>query len=305
MPAAAVAALIAVGAGAGAARAQTAAAAEAWLSDLQADVAADLAAGRPLVVEAHVPLCDSDVLRCGGGRLGDGDDPDGNLYWATSGGFRGWFGRRGSGWTQVLLRRDPQPDVLELRVWRRWVTPTARMRARGVRRRIPVYVVAHAWRGEAIGSAMAAYAADLFAGPGAARRIALPDGTELEAGGGARVVAFVGHNGWMGVDGLAFRWPKPAPKAPRRGAIAVACLTEAFLVPAVPSSARVPLLFTRSLLFAGAHAFEGAVVAFAQGATLGGIRDGAAHAYAAGQDRPFARARAAFTNPADVHWKNR
>ncbi len=297
------AALVCVVAAGGAARAQTAEDADAWLAHLQADVAADVAAGRPLVVQVHVPLCDNDVLRCGGGRLGDGDDPDGNLYWATSGGFRGWFGRRGSAWKQVLLVRNPQPDVLELRVWRRWMTPSGRLRARGARRRFAVYVVAHAWRGESIGRAMAAYAADLFAAPGQVRRVELPDGTELAAGGSARVVAFVGHNGWMDVG--RFRWPKQAARALRRGTIAVACITEDYLVPAVPGPGRVPLLFTRSLLFAGAHAFEGAVTGFAQGRDLAGIRDGAVRAYASGQDKPLGRVRAAFTNPADPRWKNR
>ncbi len=296
-------ALLATGATGRVAWGQTAEDADAWLADLHGDVAADIAAGRPLVVQVHVPLCDNDVLRCGGGRLGDGDDPDGNLYWATSGGFRGWFGRRGSGWTEVLRVQNPQPDVLELRVWRRWMTPSGRLRARGARRRFPVYVVAHAWRGESIASAMAAYAADLFAAGGQVRRIELPDGTELAAGGGARVVAFVGHNGWMNVFG--FLWPKADARAPRRGTIAVACLTEAYLVPAVPGPRRVPLLFTRSLLFAGAHAFEGAVTAFAQGQDLAGVRDGAVRAYAAGQDKPLARVRAALTNPADPRWKNR
>jgi len=283
--------------------AQPPAAAERWLERLQADVAADLVAGRPLVVQVHVPLCDNDVLRCGGGRLGDGDDPAGNLYWATSGGFRGWFGRRGSGWKQVLVARDPQPEVLELRVWRRWVEPPARLRARGVRERFPVYVVAHAWRGESIRSAMAAYAADLFARAGDVRRIELPDGTSIAAGGGARLVAFVGHNGWMDVSG--FRWPAAPADAPRRGTIAVACITEDYLVPAVPSERRVPLLFTRSLLFAGAHAFEGAVTAFALGLDMADIREGAVRAYAAGQGKPLPRVRAAFTNPADRRWKNR
>jgi hypothetical protein len=281
---------------------QSAADADAWLADLQADVAADIAAGRPLVVQVHVPLCDNDVLRCGGGRLGDGDDPGGNLYWATSGGFRGWFGRRGSGWKEVLRVRNPQPEVLELRVWRRWMTPSGRMRAQGVRARFPVYVVAHAWRGESIGSAMAAYAADLFS-VGQVRRIELADGTELLAGAGARLVAFVGHNGWMDVGD--FRWPKASARAPRRGTIAVACITEDYLVPAVPGPTRVPLLFTRSLLFAGAHAFEGAVSGFAQGLDLAGIRDGAVRAYAEGQDKPLGRVRAALTNPADPRWKNR
>jgi hypothetical protein len=290
---------------AGSARAQTSADAGAWLAELQAEVAADLVAGEPLVVQVHVPLCDNDVLRCGGGRLGDGDDPGGNLYWATSGGFRGWFGRRGSGWKQVLVVRDPQPDVLELRVWRRWVTPSRGLQARGVRRRFPVYVVAHAWRGEAIGSAMAAYAADLFAGPGEARRVALPDGTELAAGGGARLVAFVGHNGWMDVAPSRFRWPRSVAGAPRRGTIAIACITEGYLVPAVPSPERVPLLLTRTLLFAGAHAFEGAVSAFAAGRDLAAIREGAVRAYATGQGKSPARVRTAFTNPADPRWRVR
>src|SRR6188768_4374853 len=86
----------AIGAGAGRpAAAQKADVAGRWLSSLYDDMAPELAAGRPLVVQVHVPLCDNDVLRCGRGRLGDGEDADGNLYWATSGGFRGWFGRKG------------------------------------------------------------------------------------------------------------------------------------------------------------------------------------------------------------------
>ena len=75
--------------------------ADGWHAALLDDIAADLAAGKPLVVEAHVPLCSNQVLRCGGHGLGDGDAPDTNLYWATSGGFEGWFGRKGSGWTAV------------------------------------------------------------------------------------------------------------------------------------------------------------------------------------------------------------
>jgi hypothetical protein len=295
---------VSIGLGApGSADAQPAADADGWLDRLYADVAADLVAGKPLVVQVHVPLCDNDVLRCGRGRLGDGDDPDGNLYWATSGGFRGWFNRRGSSWTEVLRQRSTEPDRVELRVWRRWMAPSATLRARGVRRRFPVYVVAQAWRGESMQAAMAAYSADLFAGEGEVRRIELPGGEVLAAGGGARLVAFVGHNGWMDVG--RFDWPESRADAPRRGTIAIACITEAYLVPAVPGPARVPLLFTRTLLFAGAHAFEGAVTAFAGGVDLATIRTAAARAYAAGQGKPVARVQSAFTNPSDRRWKQR
>ena len=57
-------------------------------------VTADLAAGRPVVIDVHVPLCDNDVLRCGNAKLGDGDRPEGNLYWATTEGVRRWFDKR-------------------------------------------------------------------------------------------------------------------------------------------------------------------------------------------------------------------
>lgn len=283
------------------AHAQKASVAQSWLDALYDEIAPELAAGRPLVVQVHVPLCDNDVLRCGRGRLGDGEDADGNLYWATSGGFRGWFGRKGSPWHLVHHMSAPEEEVIEVRVWRRKVTPGPALRARGVRKAIPVYVVAYAWRGESIARAMAAYATDLFGGR--ARRIALPGGEVLAAGGAARLVAFVGHNGWM--DVADFAWPRAVRGAPRKATIAVACITEDYLVPAVPDERRVPLLFTRSLLFAGAHAFEGAVSAFAEGQSLAGIREGAVRAYAAGQGKPLPRVRAALTNPADRKWKNR
>ena len=288
-------------AAAGRAHAQKAGVAERWLDGLYDEMAPELAAGKPLVVQVHVPLCDNDVLRCGRGRLGDGEDADGNLYWATSGGFRGWFGRKGSPWRLVHRVLAPEEDVIEIRVWRRRVSPGPALRARGIKKPVPVYVVAYAWRGESIARAMSAYAADLFGGP--ARRIALPDGEVLAAGGAARLVAFVGHNGWM--DVTDFAWPRTSGKAARKATIAVACITEDYLVPAVPDARRVPLLFTRSLLFAGAHAFEGAVSAFAEGQSLAGIREGAVRAYAAGQGRSLPRVRAAFTNPADRKWTNR
>src|SRR3954467_14215609 len=62
-----------------------------WLDDLTDRVIADLAAGKPLVVEVHVPLCDNPIIRCGNPKLGDGDNPETNLYWSTTPGFGEWF----------------------------------------------------------------------------------------------------------------------------------------------------------------------------------------------------------------------
>jgi hypothetical protein len=271
---------------------------EAWLDGLTEVVVADLAAGKPLVVQVHVPLCDNDIIPCGNAKLGDGDNPDTNLYWATSPGFGRWFTRKKSGWKQVL-EAGPDGDVLETRVFRRTVTASKAWRAAGAPKKFDVYVVAYAWRGEAIDAALAAYAEDLY-GAGE-RRITLDDGSELAAGGAARVVAYVGHNRLMDVD--AYPWPEAAEDAPTRGAVAIACHTAAYMDEAVPSGDRVPLLMTRDFLFANAAPLEGAVLAFAGGGDYAAIRKAAATGYATAQKREVKKVQGAFTNPADRRWK--
>src|SRR6478736_1400318 len=82
----------------------------AWFDSLTDRVVADLAAGKPLVVQAHVPLCSNEIISCGNKKLGDGDAPDTNLYWITDEGFVGWFGRRGSGWKQVKKGKGDDKD---------------------------------------------------------------------------------------------------------------------------------------------------------------------------------------------------
>lgn len=279
--------------------------ADAWLDALYDDVASDLGDGRPLVVQVHVPLCDNDIIPCGNAKLGDGDNPSTNLYWATSGGFVGWFGRKGSGWKQVArVRSEENAKLIEVRIWKRRFAASAAWRRRGVEKAFDVYVVAYAWRGEEIDTALAEFVADAFGD--SARRVAATDELTLRAGGAARVVAYVGHNRWMDIPD--YDWAAAAERHPgkrRRGVIAVACHTQAYLGEAVPSELRVPLLMTRDFLFAGAHSFEGAVTAFAQGKSLAGIRADAAKAYARGQGKPYKRVRGAFTNPSDRRWKGR
>ncbi len=278
----------------------------AWLAGLQDGVAKDLLAGRPLVIETHVALCDNRIIPCG--NLGNGDRPDRNLYWATSGGMVGWMSRKGSGWKQVLKRGQgsgAEADVLELRVWHRRMTPGEAFRARGVSQPFDVYLVARAWRGTAIDSMLEAYVADLYGHT--ARDVELPDGTVLHAGGAAHVVGYVGHNRWMDRDAYDFAAAARAGgSAPRpKGTVTVACHTDDYLGAEVPAADRVPLLFTSDFMFAGSHAYEGAARAFAEGKTLKQIRATATEQYAAGQKRDVNKIRGAFTNPADPRWRKR
>ena len=139
-----------------------------------------------------------------------------------------------------------------------------------------VRVVAHGWRGRAIDGALDRFVAGLDDPPASRNR------------------AYVGHNGWMDCDKVVF--PPPRTTGRVRGFIAIACLTRDYLQRALSAPTRVPLLLTRDLLFAGSHALDGALDAFARGGTLADIRLNASRAYAAGEKKPLARVQTLFTN---------
>jgi hypothetical protein len=273
-----------------------------WLAGLTDRVVDDLAHGRPLVTEVHVPLCDNTIIACGNARLGDGDNPDTNLYWATTPGFGAWFTRKGGGWKHVLHQRGAQtgnPDVVAVDVFRRTVQTPASWRKRGVGATFEVAIAVHGWRGKAIDHALAAYASDVSGG--AARTLVLDDKSTLAAGGASQLVAWVGHNRLMDLEPYA--WPKPGPAV--IGTIAIACETAAYMEAEVSAATRVPLLMTRDLLFANAAPLEATVLAFAAGGSYAKLRGDAAIAYAAIRERPVAKIAGAFTNPSDRRWKKR
>ena len=275
--------------------------ADRWLGALTDRVIEELAAGKPLVIQSHVPLCDRHIIACGNAKLGDGESPDDNLYWATSEGFVGWLGRRGSGWKQVLHAdgKAVDRDVLDVRVWTRTVATSAAWRKRGAPAKIPVYVVAFAWRGQAIDRALATYWSDLYGTDH--RDVALADGTVIAAGGAAQVVAYVGHNRLYDVEPP--EWAKlERTGAPVRGTFAIACNTGPFMADHVSSAQRVPLLYTNDFLMASAGAFEGAVLAFATGGSYQAIRIGAATGYATAGGHDINKIGGVFTNPADRRW---
>ncbi len=277
---------------------------DAWLAALDDRVIADLAAGKPLVVQVHVPLCDNHIIACGNAKLGDGETPDTNLYWATTEGFVGWFDRRGSGWREVLHDANAavDSDVLDVRVWRRDVAASAGWRKRGAPAKVAVYVVAFAWRGSAIDRGLAAYWSDLYGT--STRTLELPDHAHLAAGGGAQIVAYVGHNRLYDVPEPD--WAKlEHDGAPVRGTIAIACNTGPFMAQHVPAPRRVPLVFTRDFLMASAGAFEGAVIAFAGGGDYRAIRAATAHGYAVAGDHDEKKIGGVFTNPGDRFWGKR
>lgn len=265
---------------------------DAWLGALTERVVDDLAHGKPLVAEVHVPLCDNSIIHCGNPKLGDGDNPDTNLYWSTTPGFGEWFTRRGGGWKRVAHKRDGG-DIVAIDVYRRTMTTPAAWRKRGAPATYELDIAIHGWRGKSIDAALKAYASDVSNGP--ARDVALDDGTTLHAGGAAQLVAWVGHNRLMDLD--TYAWPKAGAKV--TGTIAIACETAAYMENEVAGPTRVPLLMTRDLLFSNAAPFEATLLAFATGGDYTQMRADATVAYAAVQEDSPRRLGGVFTNPSD------
>jgi hypothetical protein len=276
--------------------------ADGWFGALQDDVRADIAAGKPVVVQVHVPLCDNSVLRCGSRGLGDGNDLRRNLYWATAEGLAGWMDRPGSGWT-IQQRTSGEvlgdPDILEMRVWRRELPVPRAWAGSGMPARFTVHLVGLAWRGTAIDRALSAYLSDLFRDT--PRAVPLPGGASLNGGGAARIVAWVGHNRLMDVRA---DWPElmRSQGTFRKGTIAVACYSASYLRHGLPAPTRVPLLLTTNFVMASSAALEGAVMAFLTGGTLSAIESAGAAGYSSGQRRPLAQVKSVFINPSDRRW---
>jgi hypothetical protein len=256
-----------------------------WFDGLTAKVIEDVKAGKPLVVEVHVPLCDNEFTRCGNAKLGDGDNPGTNLYWSTTPGLGVWFARKGSGWTRTVHKTGGKdtgdPDVLELHEYHRTITTPAAWRKLGAPKTYELDIIIHGWRGSAIDKALAAYANDVSG-----------------KGTSARIVAFVGHNRLMDLE--KFDWPEAGDDV--KGTIAIACHTKSYMKEDVPAATRVPLLMTNDFLFSNAAPLEAAVLAFARGGGYAEIRKDAATAYAGIQKKEVRRVMHAFTNPADKKW---
>ena len=234
-------------------------------------IAVDLAAGRPIVVHLVVALCDNEnqgivpVPK----HLGDGQDPNSNLYWGALYGVRNFFPRKG-GWTALPVDKPTGNEIRERLVFFREVT-----RGDGA---VPVYIVADAWDGAEIKSAIERFF-EISSGAGT-EQVAFRRGakqTTISAGGSAHLVAFVGHNGLMDFSfrGIA----EPMTRQVASSSIVLACASKPYFLDLLRGVGSHPLLLTTGLMAPEAYTLDAAIRSWAQGASVAAVRDAAATAY--------------------------
>jgi hypothetical protein len=207
-------------------------------------------------------------------KLGNGDDPDHNLYWGAAYGIKTFFARSAE-WQLLASSKKPKPEVLERCVFKH--------RARNV------YLVADAYRGNQIKQAIIDF---LNAAAGRIREaLEVKTGAQtrmIRAGGGANLVAYIGHEGLMD-----FSLPAPAAgnNPTPRDAIILACISKSYFSPLLRSAGVQPLVWTTGLMAPEAYTLKSALDGWVEHEGAAGIRDRAAKAYSRYQHCSLAAAR--------------
>jgi hypothetical protein len=195
-------------------------------------------------------------------KLGNGEDPEHNLYWGSAYGVKTFFSRS-SDWTVIRCGGKPKAQVLERCIFKHRATD--------------VYLVADAYRGSEIRQAIL----DFFdAAAGASpETIVLPSAAHaknLTARGGAKLLAYIGHDGLMD-----FQLPLIPKKHNEihRDAIILACASQSYFASALRMSGAFPLLWTTGLMAPEAYTLKSALDGWIAGETSEQVRDRAAAAY--------------------------
>lgn len=240
----------------------------------------------PRVAHVVVALCDNvhQGIVPVPAALGDGDDLRGNLYWGARYGVK-TFLSRSAGWTVSATEENPAPGILERVIFRTEIAGSGGGKEE-------VFLVADAWRGRRIRGAVESFL-EMSAGR-RVERVSISSGKKqftLVAGGGAQVVAYVGHDGLMD---FSLSSPAAEKGAAPRGAIVLACASKAFFGEHLRQAGAGPLLLTTGLMAPEAYTLDAALRAFFEEGSPEAVREAAAAAYDRYQNCGLAAARRLF-----------
>jgi hypothetical protein len=216
------------------------------------------------LVHVLVALCDNENqgIVPVSAALGNGEDPERNLYWGAAFGVKTFF-TKSRDWRLVSDTRDPKYAVMERLVFKH--------RSRNV------YLVADAYKGIEIQRAIADFLASSAGGMRDTIEVSMDASKlELNIGGGADLIAFVGHNGLM--DFRLASYPKKQDDA-RREAIILSCASKNYFTEPLRRTGAQPLLWTTNLMAPEAYILQAALDGWMLGEDGEQVRQRAAKAY--------------------------
>lgn len=220
------------------------------------------------VIHVFVALCDnaSQGIAPVPAKIGNGDDPDANLYWGCSDGLPSVFGKS-KAWKKLGAAVDPDGDgpILKRVIFQH--------------RETGAVLVGDAWQGRQIKACLTGYFAAL-SGHGITKVQA--GDREVEVGGAAGLVAYIGHNGLMEFN-VDVPLPTADAKARPRSTIALCCISQRYFKPFLGTTGARPLILTRQLMYPAAQILREGVEGWLAGADAATCTARGAAAYAANQ----------------------
>lgn len=229
----------------------------------RAQVRADLAAGKPLVVHVTVALCSNQQIDCGSAIAGRAGNLSHNVYWGAVFGARRFLEMKASGWERLSLGRVDD-TVLERAVYRRKV-PGKRWELGGS---VEQLVVLDAVHGDRIDQAVTGF----WSGATGGERLKLQDGRTVTV----HVAGYVGHNRLM--DGLAL--PERGESERAIPSFVLACYSEQYFGAKLRRAGSKPLVMTRQLMAPEGYVLQAVLTGIGDGKDSKQIRLGAVQAYA-------------------------
>lgn len=214
---------------------------------------------KPQTIHVFVALCDNKYqgIVPVPARIGNGQDPDNNLYWGCGFGIRSYF-KNSKEW-QLVAKRGRNGYILERLVFRHRAKNT--------------YLVADAWDGQFIKACTHDF---LKSAAGQLKDTLRINHTILGIDGNARLLAYIGHDGLMdfslsgdynNVDGI------------RRDCIILACYSKRFFAPHLVKTKADPLVWTTGLMCPEAYSLHDALSSYLAGGTREQVRQSAIKAY--------------------------
>jgi hypothetical protein len=192
--------------------------------------------------------------------MGNGQMPAGNQLWGAGMGMKSHFE-----WAKEWIRVSdvPKPDVphiLERLIWKH--------------KDSTIYLIADAYDGRELRRATGDLL--LYASGGGASTVNA-GGTMIPAGGGAALIAFLGHNGLM--DFKIEKVYRPEVLDHGRQVIILSSLSRGFFANHIRATGAHPLLWTTGILLAEAYTLRDALLGWVAGESDAEIAGRAARAY--------------------------
>lgn len=228
-------------------------------------------------IHVYVALCDNEFqgIVPVPERIGNGKQPNSNLYWGAGYGVKTFFKVKTKDWQLVEQRKSSNPFVLDQLLFKHATKDT--------------YLLAEAYDGEQIKSCIEDF---LKVSNGQQPQQITYKGKQLSFGGNADLVAYIGHDGLMDFSVSVDYQPLTTPK---KDVIILACYSREFFTPQIKKAQANPLLWTTHLMAPEAYTLKAALDGWLLDETGQQIDERAAQAYHKYQKCGIKGARNLFT----------